>query len=67
MCRHPFQNYQVEGEAKIAWAQEEMSLHGLNILLKQAVEAISFVLLLSDYKMTDIVAKWVDYGANRRK
>lgn len=44
-----------------------MSLHGLNILLKQAVEAISFVLLLSDYKITDIVAKWVDYGANRRK
>ncbi|KIR29674.1 nuclear pore complex protein Nup155 [Cryptococcus deuterogattii LA55] len=54
---HPFQSYQVEGEAKIAWAQEEMSLHGLNILLKQAVEAISFVLLLSDYKITDIVAK----------
>lgn len=56
----------MEGEAKIAWAQEEMSLHGLNILLKQAVEAISFVLLLSDYKITDIVAKWVDCCANRQ-
>ncbi|WVQ84070.1 hypothetical protein IAT38_006215 [Cryptococcus sp. DSM 104549] len=54
---NPFQRYQVEGEAKIAWDQEELSIHGLTVLLKQAVEAISFVLLLSDYKIIDIIAK----------
>ncbi|WVR04455.1 hypothetical protein IAU60_001458 [Kwoniella sp. DSM 27419] len=54
---HPFQRYQAEGEAKLAWDQEEMSIHSLQTLLKQAVEAISFVLLLSDYKISDIIAK----------
>ncbi|WVF70035.1 hypothetical protein IAT40_004822 [Kwoniella sp. CBS 6097] len=54
---HPFQRYQAEGEAKIAWDQEDMSIHGLQVLLKQAVEAISFILLLSDYKISDIIAK----------
>ncbi|TYJ54289.1 hypothetical protein B9479_005048 [Cryptococcus floricola] len=54
---HPFQRYQVDGEAKLAWDQEELSFHGLNVLLKQAVEAISFVLLLQDYKISDIIAK----------
>jgi hypothetical protein len=29
------------------------------VLLKQAIEAISFVLLLSDYKLGDVVAKYV--------
>jgi nuclear pore complex protein Nup155 len=32
-------------------------LHGLGVLLKQAIEAISFVLLLSDYKLPEIVAR----------
>ncbi|WWD22088.1 hypothetical protein CI109_106577 [Kwoniella shandongensis] len=61
---HPFQRYQTEGDAKIAWDQEEMSLHGLQVLLKQAVEAISFILLLSDYKMSDIIAK-TDMGTQQ--
>ncbi|WRT64996.1 uncharacterized protein IL334_001937 [Kwoniella shivajii] len=54
---HPFQRYQAEGDAKIAWDQEDMSIHGLEILLKQAVEAISFILLLSDYKLSDIILR----------
>lgn len=54
---HPFPRYQAEGDAKLAWEQEELSLHGLNVLLKQAVEAISFILLLSDYKLPDVIAK----------
>ncbi|WVQ69011.1 uncharacterized protein L199_007223 [Kwoniella botswanensis] len=54
---HPFQRYQAEGDAKIAWDQEDMSIHGLEVLLKQAVEAISFVLLLSDYKISDIILR----------
>nr|XP_018265732.1 nuclear pore complex protein Nup155 [Kwoniella dejecticola CBS 10117]OBR87890.1 nuclear pore complex protein Nup155 [Kwoniella dejecticola CBS 10117] len=54
---HPFQRYQAEGDAKIAWDQEDMSIHGLEVLLKQAIEAISFVLLLSDYKISDIILR----------
>ncbi|KAK8846777.1 hypothetical protein IAR55_005865 [Kwoniella newhampshirensis] len=61
---HPFQRYQTEGDAKIAWDQEEMSLHGLQVLLKQAVEAISFVLLLSDYKISDVILK-TDMGTQQ--
>lgn len=56
-CRHPFPRQHAEGEAKIAWDQEELSLHGLQILLTQSIEAISFLLLLSDYKLADIIAK----------
>lgn len=55
--RHPFPRHQAEGDAKTAWDQEELSLHGLAVLLKQAIEAISFVLLLSDYKLPEIVAR----------
>ncbi|KAL7424377.1 hypothetical protein Q5752_000059 [Cryptotrichosporon argae] len=54
---HPFPRHQAEGDAKLAWDQEELSLHSLQLLLKQAVEAISFVLLLSDYKLPDIIAR----------
>lgn len=54
---HPFPRYQAEGDAKLAWEQEELSLHGLNVLLKQAIEAISFILLLADYKLPDVIAK----------
>ena len=41
----------------MAWDQEELSLHGMQVLLKQAIEAISFVLLLNDYKMSEIIAR----------
>ncbi|WOO79208.1 putative nucleoporin [Vanrija pseudolonga] len=54
---HPFPRHQAEGDAKLAWDQEELSLHGLQVLLKQAIEAISFVLLLNDYKLPDVIAK----------
>ncbi|WWC87143.1 uncharacterized protein L201_002029 [Kwoniella dendrophila CBS 6074] len=54
---HPFQRYQAEGDAKVAWDQEDLSIHGLEVLLKQAVEAISFVLLLSDYKISDVILR----------
>jgi nuclear pore complex protein Nup155 len=54
---HPFPRHQAEGDAKTAWDQEELSLHGLQTLLKQAIEAISFVLLLNDYKLADVIAK----------
>lgn len=57
---HPFPRMQAEGTAKLAWDQEELSLHGLSVLLKQAIEGISFMLLLNDYKLPDIVARWVD-------
>ena len=59
LFRHPFQRYQVEGDARMAWDQEEMSLHGLQVLLKQSIEAISFVLLLSDYKISDVIMRYV--------
>jgi len=48
---------QAEGDAKLAWDQEDLSLHGLQVLLKQAIEAISFVLLLNDYKMSEIIIR----------
>lgn len=54
---HPFPRHQAEGDAKIAWDQEESSMHGLITLEKQAIEAISFVLLLNDYKLPDVIAK----------
>jgi len=50
---------QAEGDAKLAWDQEELSLHGLQALLKQAIEAISFILLLNDYKMSEIIVRYV--------
>ncbi|GAA5858950.1 hypothetical protein JCM8547_007170 [Rhodosporidiobolus lusitaniae] len=39
-----------------AFAAEQSSLSSLRLLLTQSVEAISFVLLLIDYKLSDIVA-----------
>ncbi|KAK4686014.1 hypothetical protein P7C73_g4121, partial [Tremellales sp. Uapishka_1] len=54
---HPFPRNQADGDIKIAWDQEELSLHGLAVLLKQSVEAISFVLLLLDYKISDVIAR----------
>jgi len=56
--RHPFPRHQADGDVKLAWDQEELSLHGMQILLKQAVEAISFVLLLSDYKISEIILRY---------
>ncbi|KAI5478404.1 nuclear pore complex protein Nup155 [Pseudohyphozyma bogoriensis] len=40
----------------IAFQTELTSLAGLRLLLNQSVEAISFVLLLIDYKISDIIA-----------
>lgn len=54
---HPFPRHQAEGDGKLAWDQEEASIEGLKLLLKQAIEAISFVLLLADYKLPDVIAK----------
>lgn len=54
---YPFPRHQAEGDQKIAWDQEELGLHGLSVLITQTIEAISFVLLLADYKISDIVAK----------
>jgi nuclear pore complex protein Nup155 len=54
---HPFPRHQAEGDAKRAWDAEEASTEGLKLLLKQAIEAISFVLLLADYKLPDVIAK----------
>ena len=54
---NPFPRMQAEGDAKIAWDQEDLSLHSLQVLLKQTIEAISFVLLLNDHKLSDVVAK----------
>lgn len=54
---YPFPRHHAEGDIKLAWDQEELSLHALGILITQTIEAISFVLLLADYKMADVVAK----------
>lgn len=54
---HPFPRHQAEGDGKVAWDQEEASAESLMLLLKQAIEAISFVLLLADYKLPDVIAK----------
>jgi nuclear pore complex protein Nup155 len=43
--------------ARRAWDQEEHSVHALNVLVKQALEAIAFVQLLADYKLGDVVAR----------
>ena len=48
---------QAEGDIKLAWDQEELSVEGLRKLLKQAIEAISFILLLDDYRITEIIAR----------
>lgn len=53
------QGYQfggIDGSDRLAWEQEELSMNGLQLLMKQATEAISFVLLLVDYKLGDVVA-----------
>lgn len=55
--RYAFPRGQAEGDKKTAWDQEELSLHAMGVLIKQAIEAISFVLLLNDYKMPDVVAR----------
>lgn len=57
MEEYPFPQHLGEGEAKIAWAQEEHSLKGLLALITQTIEAISFMLLLADYKLPNIVAR----------
>ncbi|GAA5823999.1 hypothetical protein JCM11251_003374 [Rhodosporidiobolus azoricus] len=44
------------GHNASAYAAEQNSLSALRLLLTQSVEAISFVLLLIDYKLADIVA-----------
>ncbi|GAA6057256.1 hypothetical protein JCM3770_003825 [Rhodotorula araucariae] len=44
------------GHNAAAYAAEQTSLSALRLLLTQSVEAISFVLLLIDYKLSDIVA-----------
>ncbi|KLT44819.1 nucleoporin-domain-containing protein [Cutaneotrichosporon oleaginosum] len=54
---HPFPRHQAEGDGKRAWDAEEASIEGLRLLLKQAIEAISFVLLIADYKLPDVIAK----------
>lgn len=54
---YPFPRPQSDGDVKIAWDQEEMSLHGLGLLVQQTVEAINFVCLLADHKLGEIVAK----------
>ncbi|GJN92310.1 hypothetical protein Rhopal_005340-T1 [Rhodotorula paludigena] len=44
------------GHHAAAYAAEQTSLAAIRLLLTQTVEAISFVLLLIDYKLPDIVA-----------
>ncbi|GAA5918079.1 hypothetical protein JCM8208_001213, partial [Rhodotorula glutinis] len=44
------------GHNAAAYAAEQTSLSALRLLLTQSVEAISFVLLLIDYKLSDIVS-----------
>ncbi|GAA5993501.1 hypothetical protein JCM10908_000619 [Rhodotorula pacifica] len=44
------------GHNAAAYAAEQASLSALRLLLTQSVEAISFILLLIDYKLSDIVA-----------
>ena len=64
---HPFPSHRAEGEKKIAWDQEELSLDGLYKLIKQASEAISFMLLLNDYKLPDLVARCGSSVSNELK
>jgi nuclear pore complex protein Nup155 len=68
MDRYSFPRVQAEGDAKVAWDQEDLSLHGLTVLLKQSIEAIAFVILLSDYNISEIAARYVHavYGADAR-
>ncbi|BGP18726.1 hypothetical protein JCM10213_009205 [Rhodosporidiobolus nylandii] len=44
------------GHNAAAYSSEQSSLSALRLLLTQSVEAISFVLLLIDYKLSDIVS-----------
>jgi nuclear pore complex protein Nup155 len=57
--RNPFPRHVAQGDAKLAWDQEETSLSALQALLKNVIEAISFLDLLDKYKLPDIVAKYV--------
>ena len=57
ICRNPFPRHVAHGDAKLAWDQEELSLSALQALLKNVIEAISFLDLLDKYKLPDIVAK----------
>jgi nuclear pore complex protein Nup155 len=57
--RNPFPRHVAQGDAKLAWDQEETSLAALQALLKNVIEAISFLDLLDKYKLPDIVAKYV--------
>lgn len=43
-------------QAAVAYKAEQTSLNGLRLLLTQSVEALSFILLLIDYKISDIIA-----------
>lgn len=38
---------------------EQASIVGLRVLLTQAVEALSFIHLLIDYKLSELVTAWV--------
>jgi nuclear pore complex protein Nup155 len=57
MSRNPFPRHVAQGDAKLAWDQEELSLEALQSLLKNVIEAISFLDLLDKYKLPEIVAK----------
>ena len=57
ICRNPFPRHVAQGDAKLAWDQEELSLSALQALLKNVIEAISFLDLLDKYKLPDIAAK----------
>lgn len=61
-ARNPFPRHVAQGDAKIAWDQEELSLAALHSLLKNVIEAISFLDLLDKYKLPEIVAKLVTCG-----
>ncbi|ORX34408.1 Non-repetitive/WGA-negative nucleoporin C-terminal-domain-containing protein [Kockovaella imperatae] len=54
---NPFPRMQAEGDIKLAWDQEESSVEALKKLLNQAIEAISFILLLNDYRISEIIAR----------
>nr|ODO01102.1 hypothetical protein L204_01827 [Cryptococcus depauperatus CBS 7855] len=54
---HPFQRYQVADEDRVAWDQENLSIQGLLSLIKRTLEVISFLLLLSDYKITEVITR----------
>lgn len=49
--------HQYQDQVKAAWEAEEASVAALRLLVDHTVEAISFVLLLADYKMPEILAR----------